>query len=123
MRNKLECQICKKEFKSVQSLIGHITNKKYHNMSIKNYYNLYIKSKNEDICERKNCNNKTKFHSFSKGYRRFCGYKCSNISQKREYIISKTQREQHSKFMKNLWRSDNSPYKKESIKVIKSKKK
>jgi hypothetical protein len=120
VKNKLECQICKERFKTIQSLIGHVTNEKYHKISIKEYYDLYFKIENEEICERENCNNITRFQSFSNGYGRFCSHKCSNISVKRKHTISKRQKEQHSKFMKDLWTSKECPYKKESVKNIKS---
>jgi len=122
MKDNIECKACNTNFKSIISLIGHITNKKYHNMHIKKYYDLYVKKENEDCCENPTCENKTKFHSFTKGYRRFCGYKCSANSVKKEHIITKKQKKQHSKFMKELWKNDKCPYKKDLVIEIKSQK-
>lgn len=116
MANKLQCQICDKLFKSQQGISGHITNKQSHNISLKQYYDLFFKNHNEDICKNSNCDNITKFISLKKGYRDFCGYSCSNKTILRNHKISKKQKEEHSKFIKNLWDEENSIYRSKKVK-------
>lgn len=63
-----------------------------HNLSSKEYYDLYLKKEDEDKC--KCCGNITKFDGINDGYRTFCSYKCSNndigINKKRSKNISYT---------------------------------
>jgi len=72
------CQICQKQFKTVNGLAAHLTNKSsscYTN--VKDYYNKYIRKEGEGIC--KICGKETHFVSLSKGYPyktcRICNHK------------------------------------------------
>ena len=71
------CQICKKEFKSFQSLGSHTT--QFHKISKEEYYKNYILYLPNFISKCKNCNNSTKFISLIKGYTRCCSIKCSKL--------------------------------------------
>lgn len=59
------CHLCKREFDTNRGLLNHIN--KIHNISIENYY---ILEHGEGKC--KYCENKTKFISLIKGYKKFC---------------------------------------------------
>lgn len=43
-------------------------------MTVQEYYDLYLKKEDEDVCE--NCGKKTSFENMNKGYRRYCSQKC-----------------------------------------------
>lgn len=61
--NKLQCQICGKQFKTFFSLSSHIRN---HNIYVKDYYDKYFKSEGEGICPISN--SETTFDSLERGY-------------------------------------------------------
>ena len=61
------CKICNKEYKNVQALSKHITEK--HKIDKKEYYDTYIKKENEGIC--KYCGNPTIFTGLG-GYNSNC---------------------------------------------------
>lgn len=66
------CKLC--EFSSTDKGKGrHL--KSIHNMNARQYYDLYEKQENEDICIV--CENKTKFVNGVVGYRKFCCHLCS----------------------------------------------
>lgn len=67
------CKICKEEFESNKALSWHV---KHHNLTNKEYYDLYIKSNNEGVCLT--CGKPTKFISMKSGYRHHCNKKCMN---------------------------------------------
>lgn len=71
----LDCKICNKIFKNFRSLSAHI---KHHNISSKEYYDLFLKKENEDICPI--CGKLTKFRRLSIGYNMFCSNKCAGQS-------------------------------------------
>jgi len=68
----ITCKICNREFKNNNSLAKHLSS---HNMSRKEYYDMYIKKNNEGLC--KVCNAPTTFRTIGRGYLKFCSYKCS----------------------------------------------
>ena len=70
------CKICNKDFKSNRSLGIHIAHT--HNIDTKEYYDKYLKKKNEGICL--NCEIKTDYLNLTKGYRLFCSKTCCNKS-------------------------------------------
>lgn len=70
------CKICGKECQRVCDLSYHVQH--IHNMTAKEYYDIYLKEENEGICEI--CKKPTKFWTFGKGYYRFCSPKCSSNS-------------------------------------------
>lgn len=66
------CEICRKELKNLNSLSKHI---KIHNLTNKEYYDKYLKRKNEEVC--KECGKiHNKYIGFNEGYRKFCGNPC-----------------------------------------------
>ena len=65
------CKIC--NFESNTHLFSHI---RIHNMTIKQYYDLFLKIQGEGKC--KVCCSDTKFNGLSSGYTIHCSYKCSN---------------------------------------------
>ena len=67
------CEECDRLFKSKTSLCSHI--KQSHN-NTKDYFDKWIKEKNDDKC--KICNKITKFISIGYGYNNCCSKKCSN---------------------------------------------
>ena len=67
----IECRICQKKLKNINGLSKHI---KIHNITGKNYYDLYFKNPGEEYCNE--CNSPTKFISLGEGYRQYCGYPC-----------------------------------------------
>ena len=64
-----ECKICGKSFKVIKH---HV--QKCHNISIKDYYDKYIKDPNEGLCSI--CGKPTKFN-WPHGYRKYCCAKCA----------------------------------------------
>lgn len=69
IRNYLICAICNKK---CNKLSNHIP---IHNITSKEYYDIYLKQPEEGYC--KTCKNPTKYKSFMKGYRPFCSHKCA----------------------------------------------
>lgn len=67
---------------SVRSFLKHILNE--HNLSEKEYYDLYLKQSDEGLC--KNCGKQTRFYSMSRGYSPCCSNSCgAQIGQKKRY--------------------------------------
>lgn len=67
------CNICGKSTVNNNGLISHVS--QIHGFSSKQYYDLYVKSENEGICEK--CGKPTRFIKFSRGYARFCSRSCT----------------------------------------------
>lgn len=65
------CKICKKELNDFHSLSNHLVK---HKISIKSYYDIYLKKEDEGTCF--NCGRLTNFKSSSKGYHKFCSRVC-----------------------------------------------
>ena len=75
---ELKCKICNKEYNSVRSLGLHIAFS--HNITIKTYYDSFLKTDNEGICPV--CGNETTFNrSLNRGYLKFCSTKCAQTSK------------------------------------------
>lgn len=70
----ITCNICKKSFNGFGGLGTHLS-KKIHDISLIEYYNLYLKKENEGKCIV--CGNMTKLKNISEGYRPTCGLGCS----------------------------------------------
>ena len=87
----LKCEICNKEFNSVQSLSNHIA--RGHKRSIQNYYDEFILKNNEDKCLE--CGKKTTFINYRLGYHRFCCIKCAENNNKIKDKILKTNIEKY----------------------------
>ena len=73
----ITCQICGKEYKSIQPLSKHITS--FHNMSKQLYYDKYMKQLNEGICPV--CNRPTNFYGMNRGYNTYCCKSCQVKAQ------------------------------------------
>jgi len=80
-KNKRQCQICGLIFDSEDYITKHI---KIHNISLKNYYDAFFKSENENIClcysDVNTCQKNTRFISFEKGYSGYCSVRCVSLS-------------------------------------------
>lgn len=73
MTNNLKCKICGRNCKNFGSIATHVM--RSHNISVKEYYDRFMKSPNEGIC--KSCQKQTEFKTLTKGYRTTCSQKCS----------------------------------------------
>jgi len=71
------CKICNKEFSKISVHVKYV-----HKLQPKDYYDTYIKQKNEGICEREGCNNPTVFVGITYGYRHHCSVSCSSSDKK-----------------------------------------
>ena len=84
----IRCNICGKEYSYAAYLTGKFGQhlKKVHNMSSKEYYDLFFKQENEGVCPI--CGKETAFQNISKGYSKHCCCKCSAIDQdtRQKYI-------------------------------------
>lgn len=67
-----KCKICNNE-KQYKQISPHLN--KIHNISAKDYYDQYIKDKDEGVC--KFCKKETTFVSINQGYKLTCKGKCS----------------------------------------------
>lgn len=81
------CAICGFNIPS-KGIGSHLYHK--HNLSSKEYYDLYIKTENEEICNLPGCNNKTPFLSLSKGYKNHCCASHATLNPKTQAKIRKT---------------------------------
>jgi len=68
----IECFICDKKFEGYQRLSTHI---RTHKLTKHQYYDKYLKSKDEGVCPT--CGNPCKFASISEGYRYHCSISCA----------------------------------------------
>ena len=75
MEEKIICKECGQELPSLKGLNNHLIHK--HQMFIKDYYDKWIKIRDEDNC--KICGGKTEFYNFKRGYRDTCKKECANI--------------------------------------------
>lgn len=80
-----KCLICNKIFKGM-GLGKHIRNK--HNISPKEYYDIYLLEEGEGICPE--CGNNTRFKSLSRGYFKYCSNLCSNNSKETRDKVKNT---------------------------------
>lgn len=83
-KNTITCCICGKSFTKYQGLARHI--KIAHNLLPKDYYDAFLKQKNDGICL--NCGRHTQFNKLAKGYNKYCSRQCANEN---EYKISKAE--------------------------------
>lgn len=72
----IKCKLCEREFKLNNLLSRHIS--KDHNICKKEYYDKYLKKKDEGYC--KECGKITKFENLNFGYHEFCSKQCSSKS-------------------------------------------
>lgn len=95
----MKCEICNKELKTFQGLAKHISTN--HNITTKEYYDKFLKKKDEGICPV--CRKSTPFLKLSKGYQKHCCARCAQLNpntpntfrvanpQKNKKICNKTQ--------------------------------
>jgi hypothetical protein len=81
--NMLVCQLCKTKWNTRQGMAIH--QRFSHNLTPKEYYDIFYKSQNEDICA---CGKIKKFDSHLFAYRKHCSQKCQSndvqIKEKRK---------------------------------------
>ena len=73
MRNYIKCLICNSDIVKGHSFSKHLS--KIHNVSIKQYYDDYLKKENEGICTT--CGKETPFLNIHIGYQKHCSAKCA----------------------------------------------
>lgn len=78
----MKCEICSKDFLRLGS---HIIT---HNMTIKEYYDKYIRKENEGICLI--CGKETTFRGLTKGYAEHCSLKCKGLDPKVKEKVENT---------------------------------
>ncbi len=84
----MRCELCQKEFKSINGLQIHL--KQIHKLKeLESYYLKYINDSDDQYCEI--CGNRKKFNGFAHGYMKTCGNKScrgkySNIHGKQKQI-------------------------------------
>jgi very-short-patch-repair endonuclease len=100
------CSICGYTNDSNRSFAKHI---KKHNISIKEYYDKFLKTETDGICI---CGKKTNFKNIVKGYFRYCSLKCSANSEKTIKIRKETTKNRYGdenyrnvEASKNVWNS------------------
>lgn len=87
----IKCKICNKEFEMNQGLSHHI--KSIHNLNKKDYYDTYIKTKNDGIC--KTCGKLTTFISLTEGYRQYCSHSCVFLNNESLLKYKNTMKEKY----------------------------
>jgi hypothetical protein len=115
--DKMEkCHICNKDCDSLRKLSKHIRDT-HKNISIKDYYDSYLKKENEGLCVI--CGNKTNYRSIGEGYQKTCSHKCGcihhrqqlkNDPKKQQLFIDKL-----SKLQTDVWRQREITGQKEKI--------
>ena len=69
------CKICNRTFPTTRALAFHINHS--HKVSLREYYDKYLKKPEEGICPY--CGKETKFLNLSEGYAKTCNRYCSNM--------------------------------------------
>ena len=89
----IKCLICLQDFKNNKSLATHFN--LTHKLKSKEYYDKFIKEKNEGICL--NCEKETSYRNFGVGYLKTCCKKCDTEYKKNNdgfskfwYVLRKT---------------------------------
>lgn len=86
----IECKICNKIFKNLNSLGKHLYNS-HSNITAEEYYVTHI-GKVSNVCI---CGNRKKFRNLGEGYREYCSVKCrSNNTEPARYWAGKKQPEE-----------------------------
>ena len=91
----MKCGICEKDFRNKTCLSNHI---KVHSISKKEYYDNYLKTKEEGFC--KTCGEETTLESISKGYHDYCSKEC--ISSNPEIILRRLASTNMESFRKKI---------------------
>ena len=85
MNKEYRCLICNLSFNSARDFSYHLWT---HSISQKEYYDKYLKTENDGICQE--CGNPTEFIKLSKGYRKFCCLSCSNNNKEKQQKAEQT---------------------------------
>jgi hypothetical protein len=85
-----KCKICNKECYSKASLSMHIV--KQHNLKAKEYYDLYIKNENEELCV---CGKIKPFLDGNRGYQKHCSNQCAALDKEVREKTKKTHLEKY----------------------------
>jgi len=83
----MKCLVCLKELTSERGLTVHI---RIHDITVKQYYDNYLKTENEGKCLL--CGKETRFYYLSNGYNRYCSLKCAALAtteQREETCLKK----------------------------------
>lgn len=89
------CKICGEQFKNIGPHMNH-----KHNITVKEYYDIYFKKENEDIC--KNCGNPTNFIDMNRGYSIYCCYKCRSNCKEQQTQIRNTKIKLYGLSLQNI---------------------
>jgi hypothetical protein len=92
----MKCHICEETFENYRKLSKHVRDK-HEPITVKEYYDTYIKSECDGICTE--CGKPTKWLSISSGYRKTCSHKCSCIKKRREL---KSSPEKYNRFVEKV---------------------
>ena len=85
LKEKIKCKMCENEEYTADNF-SRLHLKKVHNMSVKEYYNMFLKKENEDKCT--NCSKYTAFDNMVKGYRKYCSQNCARVSDTKRKQLS-----------------------------------
>jgi len=90
VNNNIFCKVCNTQTKYTVDNFSRYHLKKIHNISVKTYYDNYIKNKVEGICPV--CKKETNFINMIQGYNRCCSHECmykdEDYNQKRRNGIN-----------------------------------
>ena len=75
MKEKIFCKCCNTQTDLTIDSFSRWHLKKVHGITMKEYYDKYIKKEDEGICLE--CGKETKYYGYYEGYKRFCSIKCS----------------------------------------------
>lgn len=89
------CKICGVQFKNIGPHMNH-----KHNISVKEYYDIYFKNESEGIC--KNCGEPTNFINMTRGYSIYCNYKCRSNCKDQQIQIRNTKLKLYGYSLQNL---------------------
>lgn len=92
MREKLTCLICGENTNLYPESFGRWHLNRAHGITMKQYYDKYVKSDIEGVCR---CGNKTAFISYGQGYKGSCSKQCAAISKDRIAKIRATKNEKY----------------------------
>ena len=108
--NIMQCEICGKQSKQLGRHVSMV-----HKISVKDYYDKYLKQPNEGFCEY--CHKETKFVSLRHGYCNTCGYSCASelreLNKTDEQILTSNEKRKQT-YLKNY--DTEHPMKNEKVK-------
>lgn len=105
------CKICNKHYIGIRAFSNHIVSS--HKITTKEYYDTYIKQKDDGICEI--CNKPTKYRSFTEGYKNTCSHKCYGKWLKKHPEIIKARSDKTKNTCMKKWGVEN-PFQVDSVK-------